>query len=232
MFVQLCSMLGVRFKNRAEKLPFMKDSPMADLGQRVRLYATLPSYKSSSGFPENLSYYVNCVPRPLTTDEIKAAIDASFLVYGKMLDPAYFDKKSNLHPGKLDHFIFGLDELANELATGLVASLMTVDGKKIIVYDKIFVIPPYQRQGFMPAMVRASKEIFGRNAAILRTKGDHAHHQYSKISDHNSEMNGYKVHGFEFLSEDGSEKFDGAKQLFDKAATQLTSQPESFNRIS
>ena len=42
------------------------------------------------------------------------------------------------------------------------------------------------------------------------------------------EVKGFKDHPFVFFNKDGTEKFDGAKALFDKSAIALASRPENF----
>ncbi len=208
----------------------MSDNQFPDLAQRVKLYATLPSYKSASGFPETLPAYTNGRPKIIKIGELELKIDVSFLGDGKILRPEYFQKGSEFYPGKLSHFIFGLDELQNnELAMGLIATEMAVDGKVVTVYDKIFVTPRYQGKGHMPRMVAASMEIFKPKIVLLKTKSEHAHNQYSKLNgDYWEEINGFKVHGYGFFNSDGTEKFEGAKKLFEEAALKLSLKPESF----
>ena len=163
------------------------------LAQKVGYYVALPSYKTSHGFPESLPVYTNKRSKPLTTGKLTEKINAAFLPDGKALRPEYFIKGSEIH-GNLAHLVLGLDEKQDyNLASGLIAKEVEINGIKVVVYDIIFVTPPYQRQGHMPklveiaGLVEPSEKSKNRqpNVAILRTKSGYAHAQYSKISDPN-----------------------------------------------
>lgn len=217
----------------------MNDLPVGDLGQKVRYYVTLPSYKTSHGFPKSLPAYTNGRARLLTTEELTQKIKVTFAPDRKALRPEYFVKGSEIHGG-LAYLILGLDELQqNNLAEGLIAKELDVNSVKVIVYDIIFVTSPYQKEGHMPKLIDIARLVerneksdeYHPNVAILRTKSDYAHRQYLKKSDKWDEVLGFKVHGFGFLNADGTEKFDGAKDLFDQSALKLASNPENFFQI-
>ena len=216
----------------------MNDVYSGGLGQKVQYYVALPSYKTAHAFPESLPVYTNGQPRLLTTGELRQKIDVAFAPDRRALNPDYFVKGSEIHGG-LAYLVLGLDELQqNNLAEGLIAKELDVNGIRVVVYDIIFVTPSYQGKGHMPKMIdiarlvkRNEKSDAYPNVAILRTKSDYAHKQYSKKSDKWDEVLGFKVHGFGFLNADGTEKFDGAKDLFDQSALKLASKAENFFQI-
>lgn len=216
------------------------------LAQRVKYYVTLPSYKTSHGFPERLPAYDNGKPMPFSTDELALKINWAFAEDSKVLRSEYFARGSEIN-GDLAFLVLGLDEAKSyDLAEGLIAKEIELNGVKIVVYDIIFVTPPYRRQGHMPKMICIANQVKPDDkgnkqpsVAILRTKKDYAHKQYKKISDINDsdvdelggKMSGFKIHGFDFFNKDGSPNFDNAQALFVESALYLASRPENFYLI-
>ena len=190
--------------------------------------------------------YGNGRPPAFSVGDLGQKINASFAADRKALRPEYFIPGSELS-GSLAFLVLGIDESQGiELVEGLIAKEMEVNGVKVVVFDIVFVTPPYRSQGHMPAMVNIANAVYNKEndakkqprVSVLRTKNGYAHTQYSRLSDiDDSQMpglaqsiNGYRIHGFKFL-ENGRERFQGAHELFEASAKRLAKNPDNFYKF-
>ena len=178
-------------------------------------------------------------PSEIPTGELELRMQQSFLTRNKWVKRGYFAEGDKNYPDNLAFFVYGRDKSkSNQLVSGLVATQEETEGFNFIYYDKIFVIPNYRQNGLTPSMINLAREVRADNKdggseallSVLRTSDPDLHHAYSKISDTWTQIDGYFVHGFGFVSKKTkAEMFEGAKEKFDIVAQYVASKPATLN---